>query len=144
MSLVVCMSSSSPISVPDSPTQVGGQGTAICPILVDATPPRAADSPVKVVPGKKYRYVCAHGCFEVDLMHEEDLHEATPGVKFFAYGLRKIVHSLFDEDIDNEKNLYKRAEEVDRDEGEAWDSGEQPVWPGYFLLNIAKSILSFN
>ena len=50
------MSYFSPITVPDSPKQIG-EGTASSPILVgDATPVRAADSPVKVIPGEKYRY----------------------------------------------------------------------------------------
>lgn len=54
-------------SVLDSPphTAGGGQGTADDPILVDITPTHpAADSPVKVVFGERYRYdteslVCA-------------------------------------------------------------------------------------
>ena len=54
------MSSSSPVTVTvvDSPKPVG-QGTASNPIVLgdSLTPVRVADSPVKVIPGEKYRFV---------------------------------------------------------------------------------------
>ena len=132
------MSSSSPITVVDSPgPKVVGQGTASNPILLDSTPVRVADSPVKVVPGEKYRcvvpYFCEYKVYNIVL----PLLLLFFIYLFFCTYPRNIVKSLGvisdcessdSESVDSNEDPVSPNEGAvsiySHDDGETWNSGE--------------------